>query len=290
MVCIIKGVRELPPRARRILTSAFRRGRVEGTTSACAENTYHCPQPTPPEWNYLRVRGEYERAIYCTAWAAELPPRARRIQQGATILRKGGGTTSACAENTRRQTGRYRHYRNYLRVRGEYRCHAADFFASMELPPRARRIPNDAAVCRSSYGTTSACAENTAVPGVVREIVWNYLRVRGEYAPAVGLPLEVWELPPRARRIPSGIPDQAQQIGTTSACAENTSMGRLVENLTRNYLRVRGEYPHTCYTPTGSAELPPRARRIRMRHGLCHAEGGTTSACAENTLNELGLL
>ena len=37
-------------------------------------------------------------------------------------------------------------------------------------------------------------------------------------------------------------------------------------------------------------ELPPRARRIRDLDEHPVQPGGTTSACAENTLNELGLL
>ena len=31
-----------------------------------------------------------------------------------------------------------------------------------------------------------------------------------------------WELPPRARRIHTNLPAYTEQIGTTSACAENT--------------------------------------------------------------------
>ena len=37
-------------------------------------------------------------------------------------------------------------------------------------------------------------------------------------------------------------------------------------------------------------ELPPRARRIQVKDVLPGVGEGTTSACAENTLNELGLL
>ena len=51
-----------------------------------------------------------------------------------------------------------------------------------------------------------------------------------------------------------------------------------------NYLRVRGEYiTHNLY-PTNFVELPPRARRIQSRAGPALTAGGTTSACAENTL------
>ena len=53
-------------------------------------------------------------------------------------------------------------------------------------------------------------------------------------------------------------------LGTTSACAENTPLSADCTRLSRNYLRVRGEYPRVI------------ANRIDG--------GGTTSACAENTL------
>ena len=34
-------------------------------------------------------------------------------------------------------------------------------------------------------------------------------------------------------------------------------------------------------------ELPPRARRIQRREGLLAFHGGTTSACAENTISHV---
>ena len=58
----------------------------------------------------------------------------------------------------------------------------------------------------------------------------------------------------------------------------------------RNYLRVRGEY-FFVITPSSTAwELPPRTRRIPAGGVLPRGLDGTTSAYAENTLNELGLL
>ena len=72
------------------------------------------------------------------------------------------------------------------------------------------------------------------------------------------------ELPPRARRIP--LP------------------GFFRGGLTRNYLRVRGEYLHGVDTHYSIMELPPRARRIQpVQHGD-DVMLGTTSACAENTI------
>ena len=60
--------------------------------------------------------------------------------------------------------------------------------------------------------------------------------------------------------------------------------------LRRNYLRVRGEYGVDFPGDPIIWELPPRARRILDRAYRDSSDMGTTSACAENTLNELGLL
>ena len=80
---------------------------------------------------------------------------------------------------------------------------------------------NETSVC--TMGTTSACAENTTITGLIGENRWNYLRVRGEYK--AGGTREQW------------------REGTTSACAENTWAFAPGQNSSWNYLRVRGEYP-----------------------------------------------
>ena len=71
------------------------------------------------------------------------------------------------------------------------------------------------------------------------------------------------ELPPRARRILTDIKKMFEDIGTTSACAENTLIKWVFPGQQGNYLRVRGEYTHQVGFPWSAGELPPRARRIR---------------------------
>ena len=93
-----------------------------------------------------------------------------------------GGTTSACAENTRSLPNSPRINRNYLRVRGEY-TKTSDAFSL-------------------SSGTTSACAENTVDITHFDTKKGNYLRVRGEYLDIECANGFKSELPPRARRIP----------------------------------------------------------------------------------------
>ena len=94
----------------------------------------------------------------------------------------------------------------------------------------------------------------------------------------------VEELPPRARRIHPVDHDRIFLRGTTSACAENTSVNVMYDFPWGNYLRVRGEYIYVAGLISGMVELPPRARRIRITGMPGSVPIGTTSACAENTL------
>ena len=132
---------ELPPRARRIRLPRIILFSSTGTTSACAENTPGAASRSCAIWNYLRVRGEYPFVPPDSILVPELPPRARRILQRAGQVSVGGGTTSACAENTRSCHRIEDWCRNYLRVRGEYPQRKWPGRLPPELPPRARRIP-----------------------------------------------------------------------------------------------------------------------------------------------------
>ena len=179
---------------------------MAGTTSACAENTATGSAANPQSRNYLRVRGEYLSATVPAEAFDELPPRARRILQRAGQVSVGGGTTSACAENTFIELAIAGYIRNYLRVRGEYFTAFTQSGSCRELPPRARRIPTRENLIQQNRGTTSACAENTGGCLVLILHDGNYLRVRGEYRSKHVTRTHVVELPPRARRIPPQTP------------------------------------------------------------------------------------
>ena len=147
------------------------------------------------------MRGEYEDYLATPRGLVELPPRARRIHFAGLDRLVHVGTTSACAENTRRDRWRVETHRNYLRVRGEYSENDTHGMPYMELPPRARRIPTSRPSISRVNGTTSACAENTLLNGHLHSFMWNYLRVRGEYSRSFQESNSSMELPPRARRI-----------------------------------------------------------------------------------------
>ena len=148
------------------------------------------------------MRGEYITDLVAASSMPELPPRARRILRRSGCDRLLRGTTSACAENTAADCCSRRGSRNYLRVRGEYNSWSRGCSRKRELPPRAQRILFGTVISIHIMGTTSACAENTIPRPVNYHRFWNYLRVRGEYAPVPPpVPMKP-ELPPRARRIP----------------------------------------------------------------------------------------
>ncbi len=153
-----------------------------------------------------------------------------------------------------------------------------------ELPPRARRIPQHPSPASWQCGTTSACAENTTRPPHAYMGPGNYLRVRGEYYSPREICGPALELPPRARRIPPPGSHAPIYMGTTSACAENTIFDCATSFAAGNYLRVRGEYRGGDDGYGALEELPPRARRIHVTTPRSATRGGTTSACAENTV------
>ena len=208
------------------------------------------------------MRGEYVVTVAIVKRALELPPRARRIRQEKDNGDSYYGTTSACAENTQRRMADASDVGNYLRVRGEYTQAAINLRNAEELPPRARRIPNESPSPIWWGGTTSACAENTVHPRNQHTPHWNYLRVRGEYLFSRVAFSAKGELPPRARRIPLAAALKEALPGTTSACAENTCTVGYPTPRRRNYLRVRGEYFNIIDDTEAGKELPPRARRI----------------------------
>ena len=110
--------------------------------------------------------------------------------------------------------------------------------------------------------------------------------MRGEYADDAACGKRPGELPPRARRIHIIARTQLPHEGTTSACAENTRQTLGLPEANWNYLRVRGEYILSGIAYSVEEELPPRARRILGKSTTAVVAGGTTSACAENTVNQ----
>ena len=216
------------------------------------------------------MRGEYLVSDAELLECLELPPRARRIPNGGIVGYARGG--------------------NYLRVRGEYLLYSRFKRSIRELPPRARRILGTVFPVPYIFGTTSACAENTACSRNLAANIRNYLRVRGEYVIITVTGWKNQELPPRARRILNADDGTENEDGTTSACAENTRHRLIQQPQVRNYLRVRGEYGYWHDLVYKKQELPPRARRILTTPDSKLGGYGTTSACAENTGARLGLL
>ena len=86
------------------------------------------------------MRGEYGVTRGAPPRSMELPPHARRIRSKRSSSVVTRGTTSACAENTAGRFSTPTGFRNYLRMRGEYKLWRGDAGHVLELPPHARRI------------------------------------------------------------------------------------------------------------------------------------------------------
>ena len=86
--------------------------------------------------------------------------------------------------------------------------------------------------------------------------------MRGEYPLSHAPEMLPVELPPHARRILCVRENAHENMGTTSACAENTAATAAGLDLKRNYLRMRGEYKLGSKMLIIHTELPPHARRI----------------------------
>ena len=132
--------------------------------------------------------------------------------------------------------------RNYLRARGEYLMVAKLTGGAWELPPRTRRIRPRLFARPIAYGTTSAHAENTPPQSPLSASKRNYLRARGEYFFRTHRREKNAELPPRTRRIRHHGWGGDENLGTTSAHAENTFLRFYSHARGSNYLRARGEY------------------------------------------------
>ena len=137
-------------------------------------------------------------------------------------IHRGSETASACAGNTRHSRYAKPYPRNYLRACGECKSSLKSSAPSQELPPRMRRIPVRGRFSLSLMRTTSAYAENTMMGCQTSPRARNYLRVRGEYLGVAVEGLIGPELPPRTRRIRRLQGSTPEELGTTSAYAENT--------------------------------------------------------------------
>ena len=110
---------------------------------------------------------------------------------------------------------------------------------------------------------------------------WNYLRMRGEEMRPQKIPIHHVELPPHARRRAVVKPATAKAQGITSACAEKSVAEAKLAELTRNYLRMRGEEVMLFSPIDRLSELPPHARRRGRAMRAKTIPQGITSACAE---------
>ncbi len=168
------------------------------------------------------------------------PPRVRSRPYVACENNRGGGITSACAEQTGSSDRTGNAWWDHLRVCGADNSVQPYPAALLGSPPRVRSRLSRSGSAVLITGITSACAEQTRALPTPRRWPRDHLRVCGadETTPATGYtPVGS---PPRVRSRPL-VPAQSQNGGRiTSACAEQTRRLLSGDRVPRDHLRVCG--------------------------------------------------
>ena len=211
------------------------------------------------------------------------PPRVRSRPLRAFGHRQRRGITSACAEQTAGSSWAGWRSWDHLRV-----CGADDpgddvSWSGEGSPPRVRSRPFGGLHDEFRDGITSACAEQTATLTAGVSEPRDHLRVCGADLHSmahVGFSLGS---PPRVRSRLTLYAADNQQIGITSACAEQTILTIRWTNWTWDHLRVCGADAHNIPSEARGEGSPPRVRSRLDSKRRGNVAQGITSACAEQT-------
>ena len=95
---------------------------------------------------------------------------------------------------------------------------------------------------------------------------------------------------PHARGILSSRITQTAESRFTPACAGNTRINLLVQNIIKVHPRMRGEYDIAGVSTLGVKGSPPHARGILCQHNYNTAHPRFTPACAGNTWQNMNSL
>ena len=229
-----------PPRVQSRQHRGATHPRPQRITSACAEQT------SWPRWSWrcardhLRVCGADFRGGWPVHLRGGSPPRVRSRPDYASLADQRPGITSACAEQTSTSTTPSFQVWDHLRVCGaDHATPLGDGYYE---------------------GITSACAEQTTTPRCGSDAVWDHLRVCGADPMLARLTPLASGSPPRVRsRHPDDVPD-VQQVGITSACAEQTQVDKGRKLVAEDHLRVCGADTVPDLTLRPRRGSPPRVR------------------------------
>ena len=157
--------------------------------------------------------------------------------------------TPAYAGNTSDPSSTIPVFRDHPRLRGEYLLLFRIYNAILGSPPLARGIPLKASVKMLVLGITPACAGNTYSVMVYIRSNRDHPRLRGEYFESLTISLVQIGSPPLARGIRTMQRKRSGKTGITPACAGNTLLMNVVNAMSRDHPRLRGEYWYAPSTP-----------------------------------------
>ena len=213
-----------------------------GITPACAGNTYAFIPLYGVCRDHPRLRGEYYQNMVNFQSRLGSPPLARGILCDNAHINKVDRITPACAGNTASGRTARIPYLDHPRLRGEYGDMSCNPQVVMGSPPLARGIPPRLQKLRINKGITPACAGNTGCLLSPQSYRRDHPRLRGEYANTNVSMMGETGSPPLARGIPKTGDAVDLKQGITPACAGNTVELNIIDSLSKDHPRLRGEY------------------------------------------------
>ena len=254
-----------------------------GITPACAGNTYAFIPLYGVCRDHPRLRGEYYQNMVNFQSRLGSPPLARGILCDNAHINKVDRITPACAGNTASGRTARIPYLDHPRLRGEYGDMSCNPQVVMGSPPLARGIPPRLQKLRINKGITPACAGNTGCLLSPQSYRRDHPRLRGEYANTNVSMMGETGSPPLARGIPKTGDAVDLKQGITPACAGNTVELNIIDSLSKDHPRLRGEYDSQYFKAKPKPGSPPLARGILTVIGVPPYAARITPACAGNT-------
>ena len=237
---ILRGVGS-PPLARGTEYPVHIGRAYPGITPACAGNRPLRPFSAFFSRDHPRLRGEQLSTSACAFKIAGSPPLARGTVKQRVFFFVHRRITPACAGNSGKCRRAVRQWGDHPRLRGEQAAVGYGVQQPQGSPPLARGTDFHGLHAARAGGITPACAGNSAISSKPHPNRRDHPRLRGEQAvPAMPKPSPVGS-PPLARGTVRHMPDFAQLVWITPACAGNRQRLPRTKLLCWDHPRLRGE-------------------------------------------------
>ena len=252
-------------------------------TPAHAGNTSVFRRGYPLSRDHPRTRGEHPDGGIPGNSTEGSPPHTRGTRDCAAVPHILPGITPAHAGNTAYH-GEFGCFRgDHPRTRGEHRCSSYWWRIVSGSPPHTRGTLPAIFPLLSLSGITPAHAGNTLSLSLIRNLLRDHPRTRGEHKEMSYEEKTIRGSPPHTRGTLCKEKPVDRQAGITPAHAGNTSKRLNRHSAARDHPRTRGEHWSSCGCCFSLRGSPPHTRGTRYDNRGQPGGTGITPAHAGNT-------